>query len=183
MPYRAASANLHLDKYYLVATRVDDVVFHALQPGVTAPGVQLRFPVALRRLEEKLTVRLRYHDIIMPMNMPAGLGAKCESPLGDDHAVIEYLLRGNCLRTIHENFLSEVSDDVRRVAGRVASIGALSPVGGAPPCVDMLSGSIHLQYIDNHFEGEVFRLTCTVLLLLPTQLHLQLEIFAANAVS
>ena len=113
---RAALANLHLDEYHLAVGRVDDVMFHPLQPGVTLPRAQLRLPVALRCLEEKFAVRLRHHDIVMPVNMPAGLGARCKSPLGDYHAFIEYLLRWNCLRTIHERFLGEVGNEVSRVS-------------------------------------------------------------------
>ena len=80
--------DLDFDEHNFVVARIDDVVFNALQAGITLPGVQFGNPIACFSFQQQLSVGLRNDNVVVPMNMPAGLGARCESPLGDYHAIV-----------------------------------------------------------------------------------------------
>jgi hypothetical protein len=71
-----------------VVAGIDDVVFNTFQSGITLPGMQLGNAVARFGFEQQFPVGLRNDNVVMSMDMPACLGARRESPLGDYRAIV-----------------------------------------------------------------------------------------------
>jgi hypothetical protein len=80
--------DLDFYEHNFVVAGIDDIVFNAFQSGITLPGMQLGNTVARFGFKQQFPAGLRNDNVVMSMDMPACLGSRCESPLGDYRAIV-----------------------------------------------------------------------------------------------